>query len=536
MSAWLDSFHFLRPAWLLAIPLALLIYYLYTRSSDVRARWRGIIASHLLDALLVGRQKGWRIRPIHLVILAAILGAIGLAGPAWERELPPFTEDKAPMVVALSLSQTMDAIDTQPTRLERAKQKIRDLMKLRPGARTALFVFSGSAHMVLPLTDDPALMEMFLASLSTDLMPVEGNDAAEALALADKLLEREEAPGTILFITDGVQAADFPAFIRHAEESTDQIMVLGVGTAKGGPVKLGENRFITDSSGRRITARLDVEGLQKLRDEAGIPVTTITLDNEDVEWIQRRAQSHLQVVQQELAEERWKDTGYYWVIPFVLLTALWFRRGWTARWVPSAMLMAALWIPQPSFLAIQWMDLFFTADQQGRRLFDAGEYALAADKFEDTLWKGIALYRAGKFEEAINQFALLNTPESHFYLGNCYARIQAFPAAAESYEEALRLRSGFIEAEENHRLALSLIEQEKEEEKPPEGEAPNLDPDEIKFDEKGKQGKEGEVQKSAFTEEQLAEMWMRNIQTSPGDFLRFKFRIQAERKQETERR
>lgn len=534
MSPLIGQFHFLRPVWLLIIPLALLIYYLFVRRSDLRARWRGIIAPHLLDALIVGRQKGWRIRPIHLVTLALILAGIGLAGPAWEREIPPFTEDKAPLVVVLNMSQTMDAIDIQPTRLERAKQKIRDLLELRPGARTALLVYSGSAHMVLPLTDDPALMEMFLASLSTNLMPVEGNTAAEALALADDLLEREDAPGTILFITDGMETAALSAFVRHDKDKTDQIMILGVGTAAGGPIRIDENRFLTDSSGRRVTSRLDIELLQRFRNEAGIQVTTVTLDSKDVEWIQRRAQSHLQVVQQEMAEERWKDAGYFLTIPFVLLAALWFRRGWTVRWFPSVVLMTILWVPPPFGVAIQWLDLWFTDDQQGRRLFEKGDYADAAEKFSDLRWKGIAYYRAGNFEQAINQLALLDTPEAHFYLGNCYARIENYPAAVDSYTDALRLQPEFAEAEENRRLVASLIEQIKEEEEaePPEAKDPTFDADEIRFDEKGKKGKEGEVQEELFSEEQLAEMWMRNIQTSPADFLRFKFYIQAEESRE----
>jgi len=529
MSTLLEQLHFLRPAWLLAIPAMLLLCWLSLRRSDVRARWRNIIAPHLLDALIVGHRKGWRIRPVYFVTLLVVIGSVGLAGPAWERELPPFTEDKAPMVVMLSLAQTMDAIDVQPTRLERAKQKIRDLLKLRPGARTALFVYSGSAHMVLPLTDDPDLMETFLASLSTGLMPVKGADPAGALRQAEDLLQREEAPGTILFIADSIEAGAFPAFTRHEENSTDQIMVLGVGTARGGPVQIGENRFLTDASGRRVTSRLDVQELQRLRHEAGIRVTTLTLDNEDVDWIQRRAQSHLEIVQQETAEERWKDAGWFLVIPFAILAALWFRRGWTVRWFPMAMLAAVFLIPAPSSVAGTWTDLFFTADQQGGRHFEKGEYTQAAGKFEDIRWKGIAYYRAGEFEQAINQFALLDIPEGHFYLGNCYAKMNSLPAAAESYREALRLRPDFPEAEQNLRLVESLIEQEKEEEpETEEGGEPNLAPDEIKFDEKGKKGKEGEMEQTLFSEDMLAEMWMRNIQTSPAGFLRYKFRIQAE--------
>lgn len=335
MSTLVEQFHFLRPAWLLVIPLSFLIWRLAVRQEDARRRWSGIIAPHLLEVLLVGRATGWRWRPIHHVMLMLVLGALGLAGPTWERELPPFTEDRAPLVVVLDLSNSMNAIDVQPTRLERAKQKIRDLLARRVGSRTALFVYAASAHMVLPLTDDPALMEIFLASLSTDLMPREGKNAGAALEAAEQLLAREEAPGTILFLTDGIEQKDRSAFVSHGVRSSDQIMVLGVGTAAGGPIRSGENRFLTDSTGRRIVTRMDVEGFERLRDEAGIEVAAVTLDSEDVEWVQRRAQSHLELVQQQSGEERWVDFGYFLTIPVVLLAAIWFRRGWTVRWQPA---------------------------------------------------------------------------------------------------------------------------------------------------------------------------------------------------------
>ena len=313
-------------------------------------------------------------------------------------------------------------------------------------------------------------------------------------------------------------------------------MVLGVGTERGGPVSLGGNRFLADSSGRRVMSRLDVEGLRRLKDEAGIRVTTVTLDNRDVEWIQRRTQSHLEIVQQEMAEERWKDAGYFLTIPFVIFVALSFRRGWTVRWLPSAALLTVLWVPAPLGTALHWMDLLFTADQQGRWYFERGDYTQAAESFEDFYWKGIALYRAGDFEQAVSTFALLDTAEAHFFLGNCYARMDALPAAVESYQEALRIHADFTEAEENLRLVESLIVPAKEDENEAEaGGEPNLPPDEVEFDEKGKRGKEGEIDQALFSEEQLAEMWMRNIQTSPADFLRFKFRVQVEEAKEGKR-
>ena len=311
------------------------------------------------------------------------------------------------------------------------------------------------------------------------------------------------------------------------------MVVLGFGTSQGGPLRVGENRFLTDTSGRRVVARFDPEALRRFGAETGIPVMTATVDNEDVTWIARRAQSHLEIVQQQNAPERWRDAGYYLTFPVALLVGLWFRRGWTIRWSAFAILLAITAAPNPAAAAgFRFIDLFLTADQQGRYYLERGDYATAADRFADSAWKGIALYRAGDYENAINQFALLDTADAHFYLGNCYARIGDYPAAVASYDAALQRRPRFPEAAANRKLIAPLIPKEPDEPEEQQG-GPTFNPDEVKFDDKGKKGEEGELEQGLFSEDQLAEIWMRNIQVSPAGFLRHKFAIQAEREKET---
>jgi Ca-activated chloride channel homolog len=522
----LTQFHFLRPEFLLLLVVAPLVYWFVRRREDVRERWKDLIAPHLLDNLIVGRRSRWTFQPIHLIVSIIVIGALALAGPTWERELPPFSQDQAPLVVVLELAQTMDAIDVRPTRLERSKQKVRDLLALRPGARTALIVYGKTAHMVLPLTDDPGLMEIFLASLSTNLLPADGRDAVAALTEARTLLAREETPGTILFITDGIAAGTIAAFRDHGQTSSDGLIVLGAGTSEGGPIRAGENRFATDKAGRRLTAKMDVDGLRRLGAEADVPVMTVTVDDEDVQWIQRRVQSHLEIVQQENAEERWRDFGYYLTFPIGLLAAFWFRRGWTVRWSSFALMLALVAAPEPAAAEFRWMDLFLTADQQGRFYFEQGDYEEAAQRFADPLWKGLSNYRSGNYSAAIDQFALEGSADADFYLGNCYAQLGDYPAAVASYDDALTARTDFPQAVANRELVAALIPPPPADEPSQQGD-PHFKPDEVKFDDQGKKGKEGEVERTVFTDEQMAEIWMRNIQTSPADFLRRKFAIQA---------
>jgi Ca-activated chloride channel homolog len=216
------ALHFLRQQWiwlLLAVPIIYLSFYI---RDDARARWKRYIDPELLDHLIVTRKQRWRIRPIHGVCLLILLGAIAMAGPTWKREQPPFTEDKAPLVIALDLSKTMDAIDLDPTRLERAKLKLRDLVEMRNGGRTALFVYAGTSHMVLPFTTDGSLFDLYLSSLSTDLMPIAGKDTTKALQAIKGFLQNEPIPGTILFVTDGIEPQAFPALSRFTADEQNQ--------------------------------------------------------------------------------------------------------------------------------------------------------------------------------------------------------------------------------------------------------------------------------------------------------------------------
>jgi Ca-activated chloride channel homolog len=521
MSDWLAAFHFIRPEWLWLMVPAALLYLVVLRREDVSRRWTQIIAPELLKELLVGHRRRWRFRPVHSVCFAIAIAAVAMAGPSWTREHPPFTEDKAPLAIALDISRDMDAIDVQPTRLERAKLKIHDLMKIRAGSRTALFVYGTSAHMVLPLAADESLMDMYVQWLSSSLLKAGPKDTAAALRKIQTFMKNETVPGTILFITSGIERKAFAAFAGNDQDSRDQVVVLGVGTEAGGPLRSDSGQFVSQD-GRRVFSKLDVEGLRTLKREADIPVSTMTLDDDDLKWVQRRALSHLQAVQQHGAQVRWVDEGYWLVIPIAVLTALWFRKGWTIRWGAAGLTFLFLWSIPAKAGNLRFIDLWLTPDQQGRYYYEHGDYAAAAERFTDPMWKGLALCRKKDYQAALDAFALLDTPESWFNQGNALAYLKKYPEAVQAYTEALQRRPHWREAEENLALVRSVIPPPKKPEE--QEEAPNLKPDKITFDEKGKRGKKTRLN---FGPEQMADIWMRNIQTSPADFLRRKFAIEG---------
>lgn len=524
----LGDFHFLRPLWLIGVVPGLTLFWVVRWRDDPTRAWRGVIAPHLLDHLVVGREGGARFRPIHLIVAILMLGSIGAAGPTWRREPLPFSEDKAPLVIAIELSSTMNAIDVAPTRLERAQQKIRDLLGLRAGARTALLAYAGSAHTVMPLTDDPKVLETYLMALGTDVMPLDGNDAGAALALARRLLAREEVPGSILFVTDGIAGEHTAAFAQHRASGGDAVLILGVGTSEGGPIRSGEG-FATDAAGRRIVAKLDVAGLRDVAEAAGAFVATVTLDDRDVGQVQHRIQSHFEAAVEQDSSARWRDMGYFLSYPIVLLFALWFRRGWTVRSV-LVLAVATLAPTQSAAAEPRFADLWLTPDQQGQRLFDAGRFAEAAEAFDDPARRGVACYRAEDWDCAIDAFALADSAVGYFNLGNAYAQRGDLELAVASYDDALERRPGWREASDNRSMVASRIprEPEKPEEEGEPGD-PSFDPDEIRFDDKGKKGKEAKVEQQGLSDKEISEIWLRGLQTSPKAFLRTQFAIQASR-------
>ena len=130
-------------------------------------------------------QRRSRVHAPDLLIGAAMLMTLAAAGPPGAPAPSPFVTETAPLVIALDLSPSMSGTDVAPSRLERAKQKIRDLIALRAGGRVGLVAYAGTAHLVMPLTDDPTVLLPFLEALDPAIMPDAGRTASAALALAE---------------------------------------------------------------------------------------------------------------------------------------------------------------------------------------------------------------------------------------------------------------------------------------------------------------------------------------------------------------
>lgn len=181
---------------------------------------------------------------------------------------------------------------------------------------------------------------------------------------------------------------------------------------------------------------------------------------------------------------------------------------------------------------LTWAGLWFTPDQQGRRLFERGEFIEAAAVFRDPLWQGTALYRAGEFEKAARAFARKDTAEAHYNQGNSWLMNGKYQDAIASYDRALTRRPGWQQAAENRELAAARAKLTET----PGGDMGDqqVGADKIVFDKDAKnEGQETQVTgDQASTNKDIQAMWLRRVQTRPADFLKAKFEYQQAMREE----
>jgi Ca-activated chloride channel family protein len=313
----LENFHFLRPGWLLLLLPAAWLCWRVLRQADPAGAWRAVIAPQLLAALSIddAAQRG-RLRPAHLLAAALVTGILALAGPAWQRQPTPFAEDQAAVYLLVQVTPSMLAQDVQPSRLERTVQKIGDFLELKPGQRTGLIAYAGSAHLAMPLTRDPEIIATFAAALEPDAMPVAGNDPAAAVRLANERLRRAEVSGSIVLLSDDIPAEAIVTLRSLRNEGGAPVHVLGVA---GGP-------DVVPPPGSPPALPMDQARMREAARVGGGQFYAVTPDTSDVAALADGVERGLRDIA-DSERDQWRDMGY-WLLPLLALLLLpFFRDG-----------------------------------------------------------------------------------------------------------------------------------------------------------------------------------------------------------------
>ena len=281
-----EQLHLMRPEWLWGVLPGLLLIALLWRQRGRRGSWSDIIAPELLSHL-IGDQQGTRPPNLLPVVLVAwLMACLAAAGPSWQKLPQPVIQKQDALVLVLDLSLSMKAADLPPSRMDRARQKLLDLLTERREGQTGLIAFAGDAHIVTPLTDDNPTIANLLPALHPDMMPLPGSDAADAISLAKGLLHSAGVRnGRILLVTDNVAQSQHSEIAETLNNTGIDLSILAIGTASGAPIPLPRGGFLKDDSGAIVVPQLDTGSLQQLASMVGGRFQALQIDNSDLNYL-----------------------------------------------------------------------------------------------------------------------------------------------------------------------------------------------------------------------------------------------------------
>lgn len=430
MIEFLQNFHFLRPWVLLFFLIPLAFYLKKIRFGGNNSSWENVCDEKLLKFLLVKNSKQKRIslaKYFYSGIIAMILAA---AGPTWKKiEIPAFTIENPTMFV-LSLAQDMQLKDVTPTRLERAKFMISDIIDGLDEGQTGLEVYSQEPYIITPLTDDAKIIKNLLPQIVPSIVPDNGDRLDRALAMA---VERFKTAGynsgnIILFASDVGQRFDYALEnIEKAVKANFDVNV--VDTSYSGNDKMQ----MLAEKGNGVYLHVKKDNVQKI-----------------VQKIKQKKQEKTQMSQNMRSD--YLDYGYYLVFIVLICMFPFFRRG----------LLILVFCFVCSAVPAQ-AGFFKNSNQEGFELFQKEEYEQALTKFKDRFWRGLSLYKADKKEEALQEFSKINSDIALYNKGVVLTKMCKYKEALNAFEKALEINPKNENALYNKKVLTDLFEKAKTE-------------------------------------------------------------------------
>jgi len=512
-----NLFHFMRPEWFWAlIPAGLLLWLVMrSRKSATGGNWGKYVDAHLLRHLAISGATARASRFLPSVAAAMLVVLVtGLAGPTWEKaEVPSFTGGE-PVVAVLSLAQSMNSDDLQPSRLRSAVHKLRDVLARTEGDERALVIYSDIPFVAAPLTSDNKVISQMIPDLSTKLMPVLGDRPDLAISEAVSVLKGANATrGKIVLLADNAgNAAATEKAAAEARKAGYTVSVLGVGTEKGATLQTASGQAITDRSGEKVTTSLDAQALGAVAKAGGGTYSSVTANSADLDRILPKTdKAETAGKAQDFKADSWVDMGYWLLILPVLLLPFAFRRGLVFAIGLIVCMNFVPGIATRQAHAGTWQDLWSTSDQQGKQAFASGDYNTASGKFETPSWRGSAAYRAGNYAAAAQDFS-----ENAYNRGTALAKSGQLKEALGAYDQALAANPHDADAKYNRDLVQKLLDDQKKQEQEKNKQQQQQSGQDEKKDQKQQAGGNGQKQDQQQSQGQSGSQGQQKQQNAGG--------------------
>lgn len=486
MLALLENFHFLRPLWLATMLPALVLGVLFWRHRGREASWSNVVSPELLSHLISEESIKQSRSIVPVLFLAWCVGAVAASGPSW-RQLPqPVLQKQDALVLLMDLSYSMLATDLQPSRHDRVRRKLLDLLQTRDEGLTALIAYAGDAHIVAPLTDDNPTIANLLPALTPQMMPLPGSNALDAVQQAIALLDSAGVrQGRLLLVTDGVSPEDATQIGDLLAGQPRELIVLGVGTEVGAPIALPDGGFLKDQGGNIVVPALDERALSSLASDANGSYIAMRVDDADITALSNtgRVLDDDDTIALDREADQWEDMAHWFAIPLLLGCLVSFRRGWVYVLLPVSLSL----VPAEKSMALEWDDLWKTRDQQGQTALQDGDPNAATRLFEAPAWRGTAAFESGNYDAAVQAFSQDESADGWYNRGNAFAGSGRLDEALQAYRKSLELDPDREDAKKN----AELIEKMQQQQEQQQDDQPNQDDGEQGQSQNGPQQQSG---------------------------------------------
>lgn len=265
-------FRFENPAFLyllIIIPVIIVIRFLEMRKRKLKLKKFGDLS--LLKQLMPDVSSSRKSLKFWLMVAALALLIVMLARPQMGTKISQEKRKGIEVIISLDISNSMRAEDVVPSRLDKSKMLVENMVDNFTNDKVGLVVFAGDAFIQLPITSDYVSAKMFLQNTDPSLIATQGTDLAGAIELSSKSFTQQDKVGrAILIITDGedheggaIEAAE------KARKNGIRVFVLGVGSTKGSPVPDGNGGYMKDNSGQEVISVLNEEMCKQVAQAGG---------------------------------------------------------------------------------------------------------------------------------------------------------------------------------------------------------------------------------------------------------------------------
>lgn len=477
-----------QPLYLLLILLIPLMYIAYW----LMRRWRKRRIARFGDpdlvsslAPLVPRRKGWL--KLTLISLALLFFAIGMARPQLGAILKEKQVRGAEIMVVLDVSNSMLAEDYSPNRLERAKLAISKLVDELQGDRIGLIIFAGESFVQLPVTSDYVSAKIFLSSITTESVPVQGTAMGEAIRTAIRSFTSEsENSRAIILITDGENHEDDPvAAARDAVDMGARVFCIGVGSPEGKPIPV-DGELLKDKDGNIVVTRLDEATLKEVASAGkGLYVRAGNTEfglNPVIDEIRSLDEKDFQSVVFEEYDEQYM---YFFAIALIFMLIEFMisdTRNRRSLFGGGKGMVAVLILMLASPVMLQAQS-DRSEVRAGNREFKKGEFREAELDYKRALVEdstsitakynlGNALYRTESYSEAelylkglgdsLKSVSPSRASDCFHNSGNLALKQKKYQEAVDAYKESLRLEPDNFETKSNLAYAQKMLKEQQQ--------------------------------------------------------------------------